>query len=96
MHEKLEIYRKHGAREYIAWRVEDESIQWFALKDDRFEVLPSGADGIIRSKVFPGLWLDVPALLSGDMERVVQAVQAGIASAEHADFVATLRTAALK
>jgi Uma2 family endonuclease len=90
LHEKLEIYRKHGVREYIAWRVEDHSIEWFVSRGDRFEPICPDEDGLLRSEVFPGLWLDATALLSADMDVVVQAVQRGIASDEHTAFVAKL------
>jgi Uma2 family endonuclease len=94
LHEKLEIYRRHGAREYIAWRVEDGSIEWFVLREGRFDPLRPSEDGIYRSEVFPGLWLDSSALIKGDMEAVVRVVQQGLASPEHAEFVARLRAAA--
>jgi Uma2 family endonuclease len=96
LHEKLEIYRKNGARESLVWRVEDETILWFALRGERFDSLLPDENGIVRSEVFPGLWLDAPALLRGDLEAVVQIGQGGIASPEHAAFVATLRNAGPK
>jgi hypothetical protein len=46
-----------------------------------------GDDGIVRSQVFPGLWLDVPALLRGDLAAVLSALQRGLATSEHAEFV---------
>jgi hypothetical protein len=45
---------------------------------------------LIKSRVFPGLWLDAPALLRGDLARVLGVLGEGIASAEHADFVKRL------
>jgi Uma2 family endonuclease len=94
LHEKLEVYRLHGASEYLVWRVEDESIEWFALVDGRFVRLEPGEDGLLKSVVFPGLWLDPIALIVGDMERVVRVVQQGIASPEHVEFIDRLRNAA--
>ena len=93
LHEKLEVYRLHGVREYIAWRVEDRSIEWFISREGRFDRLEPGEDGIFRSVVFPGLWLDPSALIDGEMDAVVGVVQQGVASPEHADFVANLRRA---
>jgi hypothetical protein len=37
--------------------------------------------------VFPGLWLAVEDLLAGNMVRVLAALQAGLAAAEHEEFV---------
>lgn len=91
--EKLEAYRRSGAPEYIVWRVMDRAIDWFILRDGRYDRLPSGPDGIYRSEVFPGLWLDTEALIEGDLPAIFQAVQLGLATLEHAEFVAKLRDA---
>ena len=45
------------------------------------------ADGIIRSQVFPGLWLDKSALLEGDLAKVLQVLGQGLSSPEHRSFV---------
>ncbi|WP_250125782.1 hypothetical protein [Chroococcidiopsis sp. CCMEE 29] len=47
-------------------------------------------DGVIRSRVFPGLWLDTTALLDGNMPQVLAVLQASTASAEHQAFVRKL------
>ncbi len=49
--------------------------------------------GVWRSKVFPGLWLDGPAVLARDSARVMAAVQRGLASRGHAAFVKRLQAA---
>src|SRR5262249_15926683 len=90
LHDKLEVYRRSGVQEYIVWRVWAQAIDWFVLRDGNYERLQPGTDGIYRSEVLPGLWLDVAALLSGDMSRVTRVAQEGIASAGHAAFVQEL------
>jgi Uma2 family endonuclease len=90
---KLHVYRRNGVREYLVWRVQDREIDWFVLRDGKYESLAAGDDGILRSTVFPGLWLDQPALLRGDLATVLAAVQQGLASADHAAFVAGRRDA---
>ena len=92
--EKLEAYRKNGIPEYVVWRVVDGAIDWFVLREGRYDRLPLGPDGFHRSEVFPGLWLDPAAMIRGDIAAVFQAVQLGLASPEHAAFVARLRDAA--
>jgi Uma2 family endonuclease len=92
LHTKLEVYSRNGVREYIVWRVRDRQIDWFVLRQDRFERLAPGPDGIVRSEVFPGLWLDHEALVHGDLARVLAVVQQGIASPEHDAFVARLNS----
>lgn len=87
---KLHVYRRNGVREYIVWRVLDGAIDWFILREGRYEGLQPGPDGVYRSEVFPGLWLDATALLRGDLAGVLAVVQRGAASPEHAAFLARL------
>lgn len=82
-HKKLQVYRRNGVQEYIIWRVDDGELDWFYLKDGEYLPLATNAAGIICSKVFPGLWLDPAALLSGDLAKVLTGLQQGLASAEH-------------
>ena len=90
---KLNAYRRNGVREYVVWRVLDRQVDWFVNRDGRFEPMPLSADGILRSTVFPGLWLDPAALVCGEKTRVKAILQQGLDSAEHADFVARLERA---
>lgn len=94
LHSKLEAYRRNQVREYVVWRVRQRAIDWFILRGAAFEPLPTGTDGLLRSEVFPGLWLDPGALLTGDFRRLEAAVDQGAASPEHAVFVARLEAAA--
>jgi Uma2 family endonuclease len=87
---RMEAYRRNGIREYVVWRVEDGAIDWFVLRGQQYEpLLPTG--GVYRSEVFPGLWLNSAALVAEDLVAVLQVVQEGIASSEHAAFVASLQ-----
>jgi hypothetical protein len=90
MHEKLRAYQRNGVREYIVWRVEDAAIDWFVLREGRFEKLAGDSADLLKSEVFPGLWLDLAALLRGDLARVMEIAQQGIATPEHAAFVENL------
>jgi hypothetical protein len=93
LHEKLKAYRRNGVREYVVWRVWDRAIDWFVLREDQLLPLATDSAGIVKSECFPGLWLDAAALVRGDLARVIQVVQEGIASPEHAAFVARLADA---
>lgn len=92
LHAKRNVYRRNGVKEYIVWRVLDEAIDWFVLRDGQYERLAPGDDGILRSEVFPGLWLDPAALLRHDLATVLSTVQQGVASPEHAAFVNALQS----
>jgi Uma2 family endonuclease len=91
LHDKLNAYRRNGVREYVVWRVWEQAIDWFVLCEGRFDKLPLNASGLYQSQVFPGLWLDPTALRTGDMQRVLQVVQLGVNTPEHAEFVERLR-----
>lgn len=88
---KMRVYRRNGVQEYLVWRVAEKAIDWFVLKGSEFRRLEASADGILKSKVFPGLWLDAAALISDDAAQVLRVVQQGVASAEHAAFVRELQ-----
>jgi Uma2 family endonuclease len=89
--EKYISYRRAGAREYLLWRTADEAVDWWLLQDDEYRPLVPDAKGILHSHVFPGLWLDVTALLSGDGATVMGTLQQGLISSEHAEFLARLK-----
>ncbi len=84
------VYERAGALEYIVHEVARRAIHWFALDADRFQPLPLDDDGVHRSRAFPGLWLDAAAFLIDDGRAVLDRLRLGLASPEHADFVARL------
>ncbi len=90
---KLEDYERVGVREYLVRTVEPDEVYWFILRAGRFVNLEPGADGIYRSEVFPGLWLDPIALRAGDTRRLRSVVNLGCTAPEHAAFVARLAAA---
>jgi hypothetical protein len=91
LHDKKNAFEQNGILEYIVWRVEDEEIDWFILKRGKYQRLAKSTDGLYKSKVFPGLWLDPKALIAGDMVKVLEIVQKGIATPEHERFVKKLQ-----
>lgn len=93
LHDKKHAYRRNGVREYIVWRVRDRAVDWFVLRGGAYEPMTPGADGLLRSEVFPGLWLDPAALLAGDLARALAVAGQGVASPEHAGFVTRLAAA---
>ena len=93
LHDKLEVYRQNGVREYLVWRVFDRAVDWFVLRGGRYDRLSPTPPGVYRSEVLPGLWLDPAAIMGGDLARVLQVAQHGISSPEHTVFVDRLRQA---
>jgi Uma2 family endonuclease len=88
LHQKLELYQRAGVQEYLVWRVQDEAIDWFGLENGRYAAQSRDANGILRSRVMPGLWLDSTALVRGDLKAVLAVLEQGLASPEHAAFIA--------
>ncbi|MCA8965536.1 MAG: Uma2 family endonuclease [Planctomycetes bacterium] len=83
LHQKLHVYRRSGVTEYLVHRVDDGAIDWFRLEEDDYVPLVAADDGMLRSTVFPGLWLPVRALLDGNVPGLRAAVESGCASLEH-------------
>ncbi|MBI3958435.1 MAG: Uma2 family endonuclease [Chloroflexi bacterium] len=87
LHDKLEMYRHNGVREYGVWRTYEKAFDWFRLDGDDFQPIASDERGVIASATFPGLWLNVQALLAGDLAAVMADLQTGLQSEEHRQFV---------
>ena len=90
MHHKLNAYRRNGVQEYLVWLVEDEQIYWFALEQGQYQELAADQEGVVSSQVFPGLRLNVPALLANKLDVALKTLQAGIGSDAHQAFVHNL------
>lgn len=83
---KKRDYERAGVREYVVVLPVERQVVWFALDNGRYEEIEPGEDGILRSKLFPGLWLNPEALLRADTRAVNAVVAQGIASPEHAGW----------
>jgi Uma2 family endonuclease len=90
LHKKLRVYRRNQVKEYLVWRVLDNTFDWFIQREGNFDRLPLSASGFFQSEVFPGLWLDPVAMANGDMVKVFQVLNKGLATPEHAAFVEEL------
>lgn len=90
LNDKLNAYRRNGVQEYIVWQSYENRLDWFRLQEGRYVALQPDEAGIIRSEIFPGLWLAVNALREGDMARVLAVLQQGLQTAEHQAFVERL------
>lgn len=91
LHDKKDSYERNGIKEYFVWRVIDNEIDWFALENGKYIRLSPDENGVIESRVFPGLRLNIEALLNNDLQQVLADLQKGIDSNEHQDFVEKLK-----
>lgn len=85
---KRKDYLRGGVLEYIVICLPEPSVKWFDLQQD--DELPLGENGVLRSKAFPGLWIDTLALLNRNSGLLMKTLQRGIDSGEHQEFVARL------
>ena len=93
LHQRFDLYDKAGVREYVAVLIHEREVRWHRRHAERLRRLDVPADGIYRSTTFPGLWLDPSAFLNSDLKRVFDLVRQGLATTEHAEFVARLAAA---
>ena len=93
---KRDDYERAGVQEYIVVALDPDEIHWHVRRGDRLERIPPDPDGLYRSTAFPGLWLDPAALLTGDLEGIIATLERGLATPEHAAFVARLADAAAR
>jgi len=88
LHEKFKIYRRNQVQEYLVWRVYDGQFDWFKLNNEgEYIKLEPNENGIICSQIFPGLWLDQDALLTGNLAQVLTILHQGLNSIEHQNFL---------
>jgi Uma2 family endonuclease len=87
---KLNVYRRNGVQEYLVWQMYENRLDWFSLQEGRYVSLQPDEAGVIRSCVFPGLWLAVNALREGDLAQVLAILQQGIQTVEHQALVERL------
>jgi Uma2 family endonuclease len=90
LHQKLNLYRTAGVNEYLAVLLREQELRWHRLVGDTYELVPVAGDGVLRSVIFPGLWLHAQALLEGDMAQVLTTLNHGLTEPGHAAFVAEL------
>ena len=91
LHAKRRDYERAGVLEYVVVVLRQRAVRWFVLQDGTYQEVEADARGLFQSTVFPGLWLDAPALLRLDVRQVMATLQHGIETPEHAAFVQQLQ-----
>ena len=89
--DKRDDYARYGVLEYLVLSLADRKLFWFDLP--RNHELQPDPDGILRVRTFPGLWIDQDALLASDYPRLMETVNQGLATPDHAAYVAKLADA---
>lgn len=90
MNQKKNVYARHGVAEYLVLLTMEQTVAWFILRDGQYERLQPASDGVLRSEIFPGLWLQPRAIWDNDLQAMLAVLQQGLATPEHAAFLAQL------
>jgi hypothetical protein len=93
LHQKLDLYEAAGIPEYLAILLFERQIRWHVLANGSYQLMPPDMDGVWRSRIFPGLWLDGSALLAGNLVQLIAKLDEGLRSPEHQAFVEKLARA---
>lgn len=89
--DKKRAYQRIGVQEYLVLQVYEKKASWFRLQDGDYQEIPADAQGILRSALFPGLWLDPAKFWAADLGGLIATLQQGLAGPEHAAFVEQLK-----
>ncbi len=90
LYDKKRAYQRNGVQEYLVWQVYEREISWWQLQEGEYIALETDVNGVIKSQVFPGLWLEVRSLLEGNLAQVLKKLQEGIESVGHQEFIRRL------
>ena len=90
LNQKKRVYARNGVPEYIVYLAYEQRVVWHVLRAGVYEEQQADEVGVLKSERFPGLWLLPDALLAGDLSRVLETLQQGLASPEHKTFCAAL------
>jgi len=79
LNDKLRAYRRNGVAEYLVWLTRENRVIWFVLENGEFQPLAPDSRGVLASRRFPGLSLDIAALLARDGATVLARLQEALA-----------------
>lgn len=91
LHDKLRVYRRNQVQEYLVLVAHEQQTLWHWWHEGVYQLLSPDADGIFKSRFFPGLWFNSPAFWAGDLAGLLRTLNEGLQTAEHAAFVQQLR-----
>jgi Uma2 family endonuclease len=92
LHDKLRVYRRTGVQEYIVLLTHERETIWYRLNEGRYETVAPDANGVIQSRVFPGLLFHSAYFWADDLTGLLNMLQAGVKMPEHKAFVESLQS----
>jgi Uma2 family endonuclease len=91
LHQKLRVYQRNGVPEYLVLIAYEQEVHWYQLVEGVYQSIEPDEKGILRSRLFPGLWLNPAHVWAGEFAAMQALVQEGLKSGEHAEFVEKMR-----
>lgn len=91
LHDKLNAYCRNGVQEYLVLQIYEQKVTWYRWQEGRYQPMTPDEQGVLRSQVLPGLWLDPARFWAGDLAGVLAVLRQGLASPEHVEFVSALQ-----
>jgi len=89
---KLALNERVGVPEYLAILTEEKRFEWRTLVQDSYQFLQPD-NGVFRSRILPGLWIDEPAFWRADGPRLLTVLEDGMDSPEFLEFKRKLKPA---
>src|SRR5262249_23890744 len=74
---KLRLYERMGVREYLIAKPKKRELVWRVLTKGKYRLLRPDSKGLLRSHVFPGLWLNPELLWNDDSAALSALIQQG-------------------
>ncbi len=84
---KLDLYRKTGVTEYLVVLLDEQRLEWRVLEGQSYRPIHSNASGVLKSIVFPGLWINEPAYWENDAGAMITTLEDGLQSDECREFL---------
>jgi hypothetical protein len=88
---KMAMYQRVGVAECVGVLLEEQRIEWRRLEAGSYRIQDRDAAGILKSSIFPGLWLNEQAIWSRDSAAMLDTLEAGLQSEECKAFPARVR-----
>jgi Uma2 family endonuclease len=91
LYKKRGVYRRNGVQEYLVLLAYEKETIWYGLWEGEYRPFSPDDNGILQSRVFPGLHFHSDHFWAGDLVGLLDTLKQGLATEEHATFVARLR-----
>lgn len=83
---KAALYQAAGVTEYVIVLLEEQRVDWRVLEDGSYRALSAQTPGVLKSRRFPGLWLNEPAFWQKDGTALLATLEEGLGSEECRKF----------